>query len=52
MDAERPGKKPASRDSGNKAIRGPFIRKPRPAVLSALTLIIGGELWGLIGPVP
>lgn len=32
MDAEKPGRKPASRDSGNKVNTRPFIRKPRLAV--------------------
>lgn len=38
LDTEKPGRKPASRNPGNKVNRGPFIRKPRFSVSRAQAL--------------
>lgn len=45
LDAEKPGRKPASRDPSNKVTTGPFIRKSRFVISGAQTLGQGVRLW-------
>lgn len=48
LDAEKPGRRPASRDSGNKVTTGPFTRKPRFIISNAQMLGSGGQALGSV----